>query len=182
VDQRFKVDITNLVSRAVSNVSMSGGVFQMDVAITSNSTQTYVPYVDLNVVSVNSGTGTVKVINADNGKDGKTTANAALFGYSQKLGADQLFTPGEVSGARTLRFQDSTAELFTFDALVTAYVSTSGTERTGGSGGPGAPPGGASGGQSTGGGTGLLTQITAVLRFTANPITRTVTAQLVSLR
>ena len=140
MDRRSKVDITNLVSRAVSNVSLAGGVFQLDVAVTSNSTETYVPLVDLNVVSVNSGTGTVKVINADNGKDGKTVANAALFGYSQKLGADQLFSPAEVTGARTLRFQDGTSELFTFDALVTAYVSTSGGQGTGGSGGSGSSP------------------------------------------
>jgi hypothetical protein len=184
VDRRSKVDITNLVSRAVSNVSLAGGVFQLDVAVTSNSTETYVPLVDLNVVSVNSGTGTVKVINADNGKDGKTVANAALFGYSQKLGADQLFSPAEVTGARTLRFQDGTSELFTFDALVTAYVSTSGGQGTGGSGGSGSspPPGGSSSGQSSPGGSGLLSQFTAVMRFTANPITRTVTAQLISLR
>jgi subtilisin family serine protease len=182
VDQRLKVDITYLVSRTVSNVLLSGGVFQLDVAVTSNSTQTYVPFVDLNVISINSGTGTVKVINADNGKDGKTAANAALFGYSQKLGTDQLFSPGEVTGSRTVRFQDSTSELFTFDALVTAYVSTG--DGAGAIGGPTAPPpGGTSGGQSSsGGGAGLLNQITAVMRFTANPITRTVTAQLISLR
>ncbi len=179
IDLRSKVDITNLVTRAISNVSLTGGVFQFDVAMTSNSTATYVPFVDLNVIGVNSTTGTVKVINADNGKDGKSVANAALFGYSDKLGADQMFTPAEVSGTRTLRFQDSTSEMFTFDAVVTAYVSTGGGGE--GGGGSGAAP---TGGQSSGASdpTGLLTRATAVMRFTANPLTRTVTAQLISLR
>ena len=178
VDHRSKVDITNLVTRAVSNVSLTGGVFQLDVAMTSNSSQTYVPFVDLNVVAVNSTTGTVKVINADNGKDGKSAANAALFGYSDKLGADQVFSPAEISGARTLRFQDSASEMFTFDAVVTAYVSN-GTGGEGSGGSSAAPTGGS---QAGGDPSGLLSKFTAVMRFTANPLTKTVTAQLIALR
>ncbi len=94
VDLRSKVDITSLVTRAVSNVSLTGGVFQLDAVFTSNSTQTYVPFVDLNVIGVSSATGTVKVINADNSKDGKSAANAALFSYSDKLGTDQTVHAG----------------------------------------------------------------------------------------
>jgi hypothetical protein len=180
VDRRSKVDITSLVSRAVSNVSLSGGVFQLDLSMTNNSSQTYVPFVDLNVVGIGSTSGTVKVINADNSKDGKSAANAALFGYSQKLGADQQFMPAEVSGARTLRFQDSASELFTFDAVVTAYLSTGNRGDGGSAGGTSVLP---AGGQPSGGSSGvLLNQVTAVMRFTANPITKTVSVQLVSLR
>lgn len=178
VDQRSKVDITSLVSRAISNVSITGGVFQLDLALTSTSTQTYVPLMDLNVVGINSPTGTVRVANAENGKNGTSVANAALFSYSQKLGSDEQFTPGETTGTRTLRFQDNASELFAFDAVVTAYLSTGGSGAAGGSSAPqgGAPP---SGGSNSGN---PLTQITAVMRFTANPITKTVTAQLISLR
>jgi hypothetical protein len=177
VDHRSKVDITSLVTRAVSNVSLTGGVFQLDVTMTSNSSQTYVPFVELNVIGVSSGTGTVKVINADNGKDGKSQANAALFSYSDKLGSDQKFTPAEVSGTRTFRFQDTASEMFTFDAVVTAYLSTGG-------GGEGGGAAAASGGTGTTGGdpNGLLTKFTGVMRFTANPLTKTVTAQLISLK
>lgn len=179
VDQRSKVDITSLVNRAISNVSLTGGVFQLDLALTNNSSQTYVPFVDMNVIGINSGSGTVKVVNADNGRDGTSVATAGLFAYSQKLGTDQLFTPAEVAGSRTLRFQDSASELFSFDAVVTAYVSA------GGGNGAGSPSAPASGGQSSSGSgsaTGILTQIKAVVRFTANPLTKTVTAQLVNLR
>lgn len=180
VDHRSQVDITSLITRAVSNVSLTGGVFQLDVSIINNSkSQTYVPFIDLNVVGINSTTGTVKVVNADNGKDGKSTANAALFSYSDKLGTDQMFSAEEVSGTRTFRFQDSASEMFTFDAVVTAYVSTGGGGEGGGS--STAPTGG---GQSASGGgpSGLLSRFTAVMRFTANPLTRSVTAQLISLR
>jgi len=182
VDPRSKVDITNQVTKAVSNVSLSGGVFQLDLSFASNATQTYVPLVDLNVVGITSGTNTVKVINADNGKDGKSPANAALFGYSQKIGADEVFTPSEVTGTRTFRFQDSASEMFSFDAIVTAYVSAGG----GGSSSSSTSSTGES--QSTtsgGGGTGSLaplTRITAVMRFTANPLTRSVTSQLITLK
>jgi len=163
-------------------VSLSGGVFQLDLSFASNATQTYVPLVELNVVGITSGTNTVKVVNADNGKDGKSPANAALFGYSQKIGADEVFSPSEVTGTRTFRFQDSASEMFSFDAIVTAYVSAGG----GGSSSSSTSATGES--QSTtsgGGGTGSLaplTRITAVMRFTANPLTRTVTSQLITLK
>src|SRR4029079_5734591 len=131
VDLRAQVDITSQITRAISNVSLNSGVVQVDVAFTNNSSQTYVPFVDLNVIGVNSGTGMVKVINADNAQDGRSLASAALFGYSDKLGTDQQFAPAEVSGTRTFRFQDSTSELFTFDAVVTAYISGSAGGRGG---------------------------------------------------
>lgn len=182
VDRRSKVDITSLVNRAISNVSLTGGIFQLDLVMTSNSTQTYVPFVDLNVVGVSSASNTVKVVNADNSKDGKSAANAALFSYSQKLGADQKFTPNEVSGSRTFRFQDSASEMFTFDAVVTAYLSTGDPEGTSGAGGSSAAPTGGQSSPGDGGAGVLLNQVTAVMRFTANPLTKTVTAQLISLR
>jgi len=178
VDQRSQVDITSLVSRAISNVSLGGGVFQLDLAMTNNSTQAYVPLVDLNVVGINAASGTVKVINADNAQDGTSSANAALFGYSQKIGPDELFSPGETTGTRTFRFQDNASEMFTFDAVVTAYQSTGGSSSSSSSSS-------SSQTQSSSGTTSarsLLTKLTAVMRFTANPLTKTVTVQLVSLK
>lgn len=179
VDQRSKVDITNLVTQAISNVSLSGGVFQLDLAMTSNSTQTYIPLVDLNVIGVNSASGTVKVINADNGRDGKSAANAALFSYSQKLGADQLFSPAEVTGTRTFRFQDSAFEMFTFDAVVTGYLQSGAAASGSTSSGSSTTQGSSAGGDPL---AGVLTKFNAVMRFTANPVTKTVSVQLVSLK
>jgi hypothetical protein len=176
VDQRSKVDITSLVSRAMSNVLYTGGVFQLDLTLTNNSAQSYVPLVDLNVVGITSGTGSVRVINADNLKSGTSLANAALFGYSQKIGSDQIFSSSEVSAPRTLRFQDNASEMFTYDAMVTAYLAA---------GGSSAPAGAASSSQASSGSdptSGLLKPVTALMRFTANPLTKTVTVQLVSLK
>jgi subtilisin family serine protease len=180
VDQRSLVDITNQVSKAMSNVSLNGGVFQLDLSLTNNSTQTYLPLVDLNVVSISSTSGTVKAINADNGNDGTSSANAALFGYSQQIGSDEMFTPNEITSPRTLRFQDNASEMFTFDAVVTAYVSTGGPSSSSSSSSSSQPQ--SSSGSSATGGVLPLTQLKAVLRFTANPLTTTVTVTLISLR
>ena len=179
VDQRSKVDITSLVSRALVGATYTGGVFQLDLALTSNSAQTYVPLVDLNVVGITSTTG-VRVINADNGKNGSSPANAALFGYSQKIGSDQLFSPNEVTGTRSLRFQDSAGEMFNYDAVVTAYLSTGGS-----SSGSSSSSSSSSSQQSSSSSdplAGVLQKYNAVMRFTVNPLTKTVTVQLVSLK
>jgi len=183
VDQRSKVDITSQVTKVFSNISLSDTthIFQLDLALTNNSAQTYVPLVDLNVVNVSSTTGTVQVANADNGKDGKTLANAALFGYSQKIGPEEMFSPNELTSARTLRFQDNASEWFTFDVNVTAYLQTGGASSSSSSSSASAPQS-PSGSNSAGGGVLPLTQIKAVIRFTANPLTKTVTAQLISLQ
>src|SRR5262249_6229778 len=179
VDRRSKVMITRLVSRAISNVSLSGGVFQLDLTMTSNSTQTYVPRVDLSVISISSASGTVKVINADNGKDGRSRSNGALFGYSQQIGPDEMFSPGEVTGPRTLRFQDSASEMFTFDVIVSAFKQTGSSPASSGS----TSTSNSAGSQSTASNplTDVLDTFDAVLRFTANPLTKTVTVQLISL-
>ena len=179
VSPRTKVDITSLVKQAVSNVSLTGGLFQLDLSLTNNSSQAYVPLVDLNVVGITSGSGTVNLINADNASNGRSTANAALFSYSQKIGTDEQFTPAEVTGTRTLRFQDNAFEMFTYDAVVTAYIGG------GGPGGSSAAPSGGSPTPPSGNSTSnllALSKVTAVMRFTANPLTKTVTAQLVSLK
>ena len=149
----------------------------MDLNIKNNSTTTYVPVVELNVVRISSTSGTVRVRNADNGRNGSSLANAALFGYSNQLGSDQIFSGSEVSGSRSLEFTDSASELFTFDVAVTAYQSTGGASGTwnpeGGSTGGGSASGAPPAGPST-----PLTTLTRVLRITANPLTRLVTVSL----
>jgi len=180
VSQRTKVDITSQVSYPLSNVSLVSGVWQQDVNLINNSTQTYVPFVDFNVVGIQSASGTVRVINADNGKTGTSPANAALFGFSQKLGSDQIFSSGETTGSRTVRFQDSASEMFIWDVVATAYVGTGGSSSSSSSAPAGAQPPPA--GSGAPGNLAPLTKITAVMRFTANPLTKTVTAQLISLK
>jgi hypothetical protein len=157
----------------MSNVSFTGGVFKMDLNIRNNSTNTYVPLVELKVVGISSASGTVGVRNADNGGDGKSPSTAALFGYSNLLGADQEFTAAEITGNRSLEFNDSAAEMFSFDINVTAFERGAGGDAEASA----APEGGGAGAGSDASGTGLL-PLTKVMRITVNPLTKSVTAKL----
>jgi len=171
VDRRSLVDITSAVQTAMSNVTFSGGVFQFDLNMTNPTAGAYLPRVELKVVGVNSASGTVRVANADNGGAG-TAASPASFDYSNALGPDQMFAAGETTAARTLKFSDPKAELFTYDIQVTAFQRASG-----------AASGAAAGGDTSGAQAGATSRSgsapTALLRFTANPLTKSVSVQLV---
>jgi subtilisin family serine protease len=174
VDRRGKVDITGTTGSAISNVSLVGGVFKLDIDLTNNATSAYVPLVEFNIVRVNSTSGTVQVINAENNGTGTSAQSAALFSYSNLLGADQVFAPAEKTGKRTIQFRDNASEMFSFDAIITAYQNGSNGAGTGGDGAASAP---AAGGTSSGNILGLPT-IPKVMRFTVNPLTKVVTAKL----
>ncbi len=178
VNHRSLVDITNQVKTAISNVSLSGGVFSLDLTMTNQSASTYVPYVKLNVIGVTSTSGTVRVANGENGGSGINTGNPALFDYTNQLGSDQLFSPAETTSAKTMRFADSASEMFQFDVNVTAFLANS----TPG-GGSAAPTGGGGSGSQASNGLSVptinLQSVKALLRFTANPLTKSVTSQLV---
>ncbi len=174
VDRRGKVDITALISTAMSNVSFTGGVFRMDLNIRNNSTNSYVPLVEMKIIGISSTSGLVTVRNADNGGNGKSSNTAALFGYSNLLGPDQQFTAAEITGSRALEFNDSAAEMFSFDVNVTAFERGAGGDAGGAAA---APQGGDSGTGGASSGTGLL-PLTKKLRITVNPLTRSVTARL----
>jgi subtilisin family serine protease len=180
VDHRSLVDITNQVKTVVSNVSLTGGVFSLDLTMTNNAPSTnYVPLVRLNVINVSSTSGTVRAVNADNGGSGLGTSNPALFDYSNQLGSDQVFSTAETTSARTLRFTDSASELFQFDVNATAFLNSS----NGGGGSQSSQS--SSGGNGSGSNQGPLSipgvnLLTAKrIHFTVNPLTKAVTAQLV---
>ena len=175
VDRRGKVDITSQVTTAMSSVSFVGGVFKLDLNIRNNSSVAYVPLVDLNIIKITSASGTVSAKNADNAGNGKTATSPALFGYSSRLGADQIFAPAEITGNRTLEFYDSSAEMFSFDVAVTAYQQGAGLTEGQGT----ATGAGATGSSGSSGGTDPLAQLnTKILRITVNPLTKAVTAKL----
>ncbi len=180
VDQRGLVDITNVAKTAISNVSLANGMFQLDLNMNNSSASAYVPVVSLRVVGVHSTSGAVQVTNADNGGNGMSTASAALFDYSHQLGADEVFGPNETTGARTLVFRDSANEMFTFDTVVTAYQQTGGSSSSATTSNTGTT--GSTSSASNSGPLGVLSKFTAVMRYTVNPLTKSVTAQLVSLK
>jgi subtilisin family serine protease len=175
VDTRSKTEITNLVKATISNVSLTGGVFQLDMNMTNQSGNTYVPLTEFKIVRLTSGSGTVAVINADNSGNGTSVANAALFDYSRQLGPDEQFNPAEVTGNRTIKFQDSASELFTFSAIVTAY------QRVGGGSAGSPPPGGGSSANGTTGTSTSLQGLTSLMQFTVNPVLKTVSVSVVRI-
>ncbi len=172
IDRRVKLNITKNTKSAISGVSFAGGVFQLNLDITNASSSAYYPLVELRIVKISSTSGTVSVLNADNGLNGTNSSNGALFGYSSLLGIDETFSGGETTAARTIQFRDAASELFTFDAVVTAYQrkGSSPYGSGGNTGGGSTPPDSSS---ST-----LLPDLSSLVRFTVNPLTRVVTTQL----
>jgi Zn-dependent metalloprotease len=124
-------DLTTQFDSAISNISYSNGVMAFDNKLTnargafSNDQTAYGP-IQFQIVSISNPGVTVK--NAD--KDGNT------FVYNQTL------TLGQTSNAKRLEFNDPAAQLFTFDAKVTASAFFSSTVGTGSqnSDGTSAPP------------------------------------------
>jgi hypothetical protein len=171
IDRRAKVNITRTTQSAISAVSFVNGVFQLNLDLSNTSSSAYYPLVELRIVKISSTSGTVSVINADNGGSGTSAGSGALFGYSNLLGTDDTFSAGEKTGARTVQFRDPRAELFTFDAAVTAY------QRRGAAGS--VSSNGTSGSSTSTDSSGTtLSDLTNLVRFTVNPITRVVTVQL----
>ena len=110
-------DVTESTKTANSNFSFPDGKFEFDLAVVNAAGtsgvdgRAYAP-IDFRIVSISNPT--VTALNSDNGGDGQT--KPASFVYNQSLNAGQTSTP------RHLVFNDPGAQLFTFDAVVTARV------------------------------------------------------------
>jgi subtilisin family serine protease len=182
VDRRVETDVSTLIQAAMvdNTVSSGGGVFQFDWTLKNVSNAAVFAPLRFTITSINSRSGRVRVQNADNRGDG--VAAPAAFDYTAQAGADQRLAAGETSAARQLKFANPASEMFDFVAVVHGHMpdtaNASGANASGGAGGAGTSSAGStSGGGSTAGGTslgGTLQQTTAVLRFTVNPLTRTV--------
>ena len=177
VDRRVEADVTSLIQTAISNVSFSGGVFEFDQTLRNKSVDTTVyPPLRFRIISIQSGSGTVRVSNADNSGDGVGTP--AEFDYSNLFGFD--LAPGEVSAARRVRFSDPASEMFTFTAIVMAHLpDSSGGSSSAGSSGTGSSESsaGTSGSGSTDAGGSLGTLLPVRLTFKVNPLLRTISLQ-----
>lgn len=168
VSRRVQVDATDAISLLNRSITFPAGATELVSALKNTSATTYYPHLLFEIVSIESAGNSVRVTNADNSGNGTTTP--AVFDYSQLVGAD--FLTNEESGNKTIRFANPNMALFTFTAKVKANVATGGTGGTGGSG----TGESTSGGGATGGGTGGGTQSSGVslLRFTVDPLTRTI--------
>jgi minor extracellular serine protease Vpr len=129
VDQRSKVNLTGKVSTAISAVAFTNGVFSFDMAMTNDSSNDYVPHLDLAIRKIKSASGQVTVMNADNGGVG-TKHDNAIFSYAGSIGSEQVFSAGETSDTRNLQFANPASELFQIYIKVTGHESTAGSTET----------------------------------------------------
>jgi Zn-dependent metalloprotease len=125
-------DLTSQFDTAISNINFANGVMSFDNKLTnargafSTDRIAYAP-ISFQITSISNPTVTVK--NAD--------ANGNTFIYNQTLSL------GQTSAAKNLQFNDPAAQLFSFDAKVTAnafFSSTTGTGSQTGDGTSNPPP------------------------------------------
>ena len=102
----------------VVSVQSSGSEFIVDLALTNESSQTYLNPVAFEIVSI-SGDPSVVVKNAENGGNGRGTP--ARFSLVNKIGGESL-TPGESSSPTTVRFDNPNGQLFTITWRTTAFT------------------------------------------------------------
>lgn len=111
-------DVSSSIDTALTNVQFANGIFEFDQTLKNKGT---IPAADttaygpVNFRVFNISNPTVTANNADNGGSGQG-GSPAVFGYGQTIAS------GQTSSAKRLRFNDPNAQLFTFDALVTARV------------------------------------------------------------
>ena len=179
VARRTAVDATASVSPVNKSIVFGAGVTDLTTALRNQSSTVFYPTARLEIVSVESSGNTVRVANADSGGDG--VSGVAVFDYSQLVGAD--LQPNEETATRGLRFNNPNTVLFTFTARVFASVPAGGAgAATGTAGSTGDSTSGPTGVPASGSGTtgtgGTLTTATKLLKFTVNPLTKTVSVSL----
>ncbi|HWS56619.1 MAG TPA: S8 family serine peptidase, partial [Pyrinomonadaceae bacterium] len=174
VARREAVDASGAISPVNKAVVFGAGATELSTALRNDSAAVYYPNARMEIVSIQSGGGAVRVTNADNGGDGVT--GAAAFDYSQLVGPD--LAPGEETAARAVRFSNPSMSLFTFTARVYAHVPAAGAAGDGQTGASETQTAAGSGGQGSatpgaGGTEGLLGGV-RLLKFAVNPLTRSV--------
>jgi subtilisin family serine protease len=178
VAQRVETDATSSISPVNKTIVFGTGVTDLTTALKNQSSTVFYPTARLEIVSVESSGNTVRVSNADNGGDGVT--KAAVYDYSQLVGAD--LQPNEETATRGLRFSNPNTVLFTFTARVVANVpAAGGATSTSSTGTTGGTTGSTTGGGTIGSGTnstGGALNGAKLLKFTVNPLTKTVSVSL----
>ncbi|MET0626174.1 MAG: S8 family serine peptidase [Pyrinomonadaceae bacterium] len=175
IARRAEMDVSAYVSPVNRTIVFSSGVTDLNTSLKNQSGTVFYPTTRLEIISVESNGNTVRVANADNGGDGVT--KAAVYDYSQFVGTD--FQPNEETATRGLRFNNPNTALFTFTARVVANMPLTGstTGATTSTGSTGGSTSGSAGGGTIGSGTNSTGGVLGgakLLRFTVNPLTKTV--------
>jgi hypothetical protein len=166
---------------STANARSSLGVSSYDLSMKNISTQSISAPMRIELASISSASGNVRVANADNA----LTGVGATWDYSTKLGADNTLTANEISGARNLKFTNPNNEPFTvtFNVIgnlprgssssMTAGSSTDGATSTGGDSST-------SGGKSSGTFANVTGGVmTSLYKLVYNPLLNTVTIELI---
>jgi hypothetical protein len=166
--------VTAMVSMSTANARSSLGVSSYDLTLKNISTQSIFSPIRLELASISSASGNVRVANADNA----LTGVGAIWDYSTKLGADNTLTANEVSGARNLKFTNPNNEPFTvtFNVIGNLPRGNSSSMTAGSSTESFSSSGGKSSGtfQSVTGGV-----MTSLYKLVYNPLLNTVTIELI---
>jgi hypothetical protein len=126
------------------------------------------------ITSISSGSGTVRVKNADDGGNG--VSSPATFDYTSQAGSDQQLAPGEISAPRRLQFNNPSSEMFTFTVVVKGHLPDPAGGPSGGAGGESSAS--SSGSGTSGSSTNSGFSLPRVMQITVNPLTKSVTAKL----
>ena len=178
VDRRLAANVTSMIEYKIADgsLSLAGGVWQFDQFLrNASSTSVFAP-MSFTITSISSGSGTVRVKNADNGGNGVSTP--ATFDYTPQVGSDQELAPGENTASRRLQFNNPASEMFTITVVITGHLPDPSGAASGGSGASAGTSGGEGGGSSGSGTTsGLSLPAPKVLQITFNPLTKSVTTK-----
>ena len=115
-------NVTSLVALQVSSPSSASGFSSFNLAIKDSSSQTIFTPLRAEVAQISSASGRVAVANADNSLSGA----GANWSYSNLVGADNVLSAAEVSGARFLKFRNPNNESFTVTFNVFGSLAYSG--------------------------------------------------------
>jgi len=182
VDRRLEADITSAIEARMvdGTVSFTGGVFQFDQILRNTSSTSVFSPMKMIITSVTSGSGTVRVKNADDGGNGVSAP--AGFDYTSQVGADQQLATGESTAARRIQFNNPASEMFQFTVIVRGHLPDSSAAATGGGTSSGDGTGAGASGETSGSGStsdsgtstgsGIISGVR--LRFLVNPLTGSV--------
>lgn len=166
-------NVSALVALQVTNPSSGGGVSSYSLAMKNTSTETIVTPLRVEVAQITSSSGKVTVANADNAQTGP----GANWSFGNLVGGDNVLSSNELSGPRTLKFNNPNNEAFTVKFNVIESVPNNGW--TSGFAYTPSGSGGSAGGTSTGGSGSMSTSTTALYSLTYNPLLNTITSQLI---
>ena len=182
VDRRLEADVTSAIEARMvdGTVTFSGGVFQFDQILRNTSSTSVFAPMKMIITSVSSGSGNVRVKNADDGGNGVSTP--AAFDYTSQVITDQQLRTGESTASRRIQFNNPASEMFQFTVIVRGHLPDSSSAATGGgtAGGDGTGAGdsgdtsgsGSTSGSGTSTDSGLISGVR--LRFLVNPLTKSV--------